>query len=152
MFQNLLKAVMQEIRHSTIAGLRLAARTPGRAGSIVRLAGGRAPVEIGGRAFVVLAGPCAVESAAQIDEAAGIVAGAGCAVLRGGAFKPRSSPYAFQGLGSEGARFLFEAAERHGLATITEILDAADLPVLDAAGMLLSTRIPSAPAAAAALR
>jgi 3-deoxy-7-phosphoheptulonate synthase len=136
MFQNLLKAVMQEIRHQTPQGLKLAARGAGRAGSIVPIAGARGPVELGGRAFVVLAGPCAVESAPQIEDAARIVAEAGCAVLRGGAFKPRTSPYAFQGLGEEGARLLFAAAERHGLATVTEILDAGDLPALEPAGML----------------
>jgi 3-deoxy-7-phosphoheptulonate synthase len=136
MFQNLLKAVMQQIRHETPQGLKLAARGTGRPGSVVRLAGARGPVELGGRAFVVLAGPCAVESASQIEDAARIVAEAGCAVLRGGAFKPRTSPYAFQGLGGEGARLLFAAAERHGLATVTEILDPADLSALDPAGML----------------
>jgi 3-deoxy-7-phosphoheptulonate synthase len=136
MFQNLLKAVMQEIRHQTPQGLKLAARGAGRAGSIVRLGGARGPVALGGRAFVVLAGPCAVESEPQIEDAARIVADAGCAVLRGGAFKPRTSPYAFQGLGEEGARLLFAAAERHGLATVTEILDAGDLPALEPAGML----------------
>jgi len=85
---------------------------------------------------VVLAGPCAVETADQIDEAARIVAEAGCAVLRGGAFKPRTSPYAFQGLGEEGARLLFAAAERRGLATVTEVLDAADLAALGPASLL----------------
>jgi 3-deoxy-7-phosphoheptulonate synthase len=136
MFQNLLKAVMQEIRHQTPQGLKLASRGAGRPGSVVRLAGARGPVELGGRDFVVLAGPCAVEGASQIEDAARIVAEAGCAVLRGGAFKPRTSPYAFQGLGDEGARLLFAAAERHGLATVTEILDPADLPALEPAGML----------------
>src|SRR5207237_997791 len=72
----------------------------------------------------------------QIDEAARIVAEAGCAVLRGGAFKPRTSPYAFQGLGEEGARLLFAAAERRGLATVTEVLDAADLAALGPASLL----------------
>jgi len=124
---------MQEIRHD---GLKLASRTTGRPGSVVRLAAGRGPVDLGGRAFVVLAGPCAVESADQIDEAASIVAEAGCAVLRGGAFKPRTSPYAFQGLGEEGARLLFAAAERRGLATVTEVLDAADLAALGPASLL----------------
>ena len=124
---------MQEIRHD---GLKLASRTTGRPGSVVRLATGRGPVDLGGRAFVVLAGPCAVETADQIDEAARIVAEAGCAVLRGGAFKPRTSPYAFQGLGEEGARLLFAAAERRGLATVTEVLDAADLAALGPASLL----------------
>ena len=127
---------MQEIRHETLQGLKLAARGAGRPGSVVRLAGGRAPIDLGGRAFVILAGPCAVETADQIDEAARIVAEAGCAVLRGGAFKPRTSPYAFQGLGEEGARLLFAAAERRGLATVTEVLDAADLAALGPASLL----------------
>jgi len=102
----------------------------------VRLAGPRGPVELGGRAFVVMAGPCAVEGAAQIEDAARAVAEAGCAVLRGGAFKPRTSPYAFQGLGAEGARLLFDSAQRNGLATVTEVMDPAQLPAVERAALL----------------
>ncbi len=97
------------------------------AGTQVRIGPGLA---VGGAPFVVMAGPCAVEGADQIAEAAAAVAGAGCPVLRGGAFKPRTSPYSFQGLGAAGVRLLVEAASRQGLATVTEVLEAADLPAL----------------------
>jgi 3-deoxy-7-phosphoheptulonate synthase len=132
LFQNVLKALMQGIRDQ----IRLVERRPGVPGTIVRLPGPRGPVELGGRAFVVMAGPCAVESAEQIEEAARAVAEAGCAVLRGGAFKPRTSPYAFQGLGEEGARLLFDSARRNGLATVTEVMEPAQLPKLEAAALL----------------
>ena len=85
---------------------------------------------------MVMAGPCAVESAAQAEEVARAVAEAGCAVLRGGAFKPRTSPYAFQGLGAEGARLLFESAQRNGLAAVTEVMEPAQLPALERAALL----------------
>ncbi|HEY6908774.1 MAG TPA: 3-deoxy-7-phosphoheptulonate synthase [Myxococcales bacterium] len=91
---------------------------------------------VGGGAFVVMAGPCAVESAAQMADSAAAVAEAGCAVLRGGAFKPRTSPYSFQGLGAPGVRLLLDAAERQGLCAVTELLDAADLPALDGVALL----------------
>ena len=123
---------MQGIRDQT----RLVERRPGAQGTIVRLSGPRGPVDLGGRAFVVMAGPCAVESAEQIEEAARAVAEAGCAVLRGGAFKPRTSPYAFQGLGADGARLLFDSARRNGLATVTEVMEVAQLPALDPASLL----------------
>src|SRR5581483_10590870 len=82
---------------------------------------------VGGAAFVVMAGPCAVEDANQIAEAAAAVAGAGCPVLRGGASKPRTSPYSFQGLGAAGVRLLRDGAARQRLAVVTEILEAAAL-------------------------
>jgi 3-deoxy-7-phosphoheptulonate synthase len=103
---------------------------------VVRVRSPGGAVEIGGRAFVVVAGPCAVESAEQIAKAAQAVASAGCALLRGGAFKPRTSPYAFQGMGAEGARLLFAAADRCGLGVVTEVLDAAHLPLLAGASLL----------------
>ena len=93
-------------------------------------------VEVGGNGFVVMAGPCAVEDAAQIGDTAAAVAAAGCLVLRGGAFKPRTSPYAFQGLGAEGARLLTRAARAHGLETVSEVLDAADLGALEDVALL----------------
>src|SRR5437868_14536768 len=83
-----------------------------------------------------MAGPCAVEGSGQIEEAARAVAESGCAVLRGGAFKPRTSPYAFQGLGADGARLLVEAARRNGLAAVTEVMDAAQLPALEGVALL----------------
>ena len=91
---------------------------------------------VGGAAFVVMAGPCAVEDANQIAEAAAAVAGAGCPVLRGGAFKPRTSPYSFQGLGAAGVRLLHDAAARQRLAVVTEILEASDLPAFEGVDLL----------------
>lgn len=80
-------------------------------------------VRIGGREVVVMAGPCAVESEEQILTTARRVAAVGATVLRGGAFKPRTSPYSFQGLGEEGLRLLARAREETGLAIVTEALD-----------------------------
>ena len=88
--------------------------------TVVALANG---VEIGGDEVIIMGGPCSVESEAQLMESAQVVAAAGGRVLRGGAFKPRSSPYAFQGLGVEGLEILARARERFGLAVITEALD-----------------------------
>lgn len=79
-------------------------------------------VKIGGGNLVVMGGPCAVESAEQIDEIAKLVKAAGGQVLRGGAFKPRTGPYSFQGIGVEGLIMMAEAGERHGLLTITEVM------------------------------
>jgi len=78
-------------------------------------------VPLGGREVVVVAGPCAVESEEQLDATAAAVAAQGATFLRGGAFKPRSSPYSFQGLGEEGLRLLRAAGDRHGLAVVTEV-------------------------------
>jgi 3-deoxy-7-phosphoheptulonate synthase len=89
---------------------------PGR--SVIRIR----DVEIGGQEFVVMAGPCAVESETQLLRAAEAVAEAGARVLRGGAFKPRTSPYAFQGLGIPGLKLLQKAREATGLAIVTEAM------------------------------
>jgi 3-deoxy-7-phosphoheptulonate synthase len=83
--------------------------------------------EIGGGAFVVMAGPCSVESERQIMETAQSVAASGAEFLRGGAFKPRTSPYDFQGLEGEGLKLLAKAREATGLAIITEIMSDADV-------------------------
>ena len=88
------------------------------------------PVEIGGPAFVVAAGPCAVESAAQTEGTAEAVAGAGAHLLRGGVFKPRTSPYAFQGLGEAGLSILGRSGGRHGLPVVAEVLEPSQLPSL----------------------
>ena len=82
-------------------------------------------VVIGGKELVVMAGPCSVESEEQIHASAKAVAAAGARILRGGAFKPRSSPYSFQGLGEEGLVLMREAADAHGLAVVTELMDPA---------------------------
>ncbi len=87
-------------------------------------------VLVGGPEFVVAAGPCAVEDEQQVTAAATAVAAAGARLLRGGAFKPRTSPYAFQGLGEEGLRLLAEAGRALGLPTVTEVVDAADVPLV----------------------
>ena len=98
--------------------LRVARRAEGR--REVHLPGG---VTIGGGGtFTLFAGPCSVESEQQIQAAAGLAARAGAKVLRGGAFKPRTSPYSFRGLGGEGLRFMRQAADDHELAMVTEVL------------------------------
>ncbi|MGB7137038.1 MAG: 3-deoxy-7-phosphoheptulonate synthase [Acidobacteriaceae bacterium] len=87
-------------------------------------------VAIGGGDFVTMAGPCSVETERQLMETAERVAAAGARVLRGGAFNPRSSPYAFQGLGLEGLKLLAAARARTGLAVVTEVMAAADAPMV----------------------
>src|SRR5450755_1766604 len=84
-------------------------------------------VEIGGKEVVVMAGPCSVESREQLFKAAEMVALAGAKVLRGGAFKPRSSPYTFQGLGLEGLKLLREAADKNGLLVVSEVMDPSQV-------------------------
>jgi 3-deoxy-7-phosphoheptulonate synthase len=88
------------------------------------------PVVVGGREFVVAAGPCAVESRGQVLEAALAVAGAGARLLRGGAYKPRTSPYSFQGLGEEGLELLAEAGRAAGLPVVTEVLTAEEVALV----------------------
>jgi 3-deoxy-7-phosphoheptulonate synthase len=88
-------------------------------------------VPFGGPRFVVIAGPCAVESPEQMLATANAVREAGAAVLRGGAFKPRTSPYAFQGLGRQGLVILEEAAAAVGLPTVTEVVDAGDVELVE---------------------
>jgi 3-deoxy-7-phosphoheptulonate synthase len=86
--------------------------------------------EIGGPEVTLMAGPCTVESEAQTMEAAERVAAAGAKVLRGGAFKPRSSPYSFQGLGEEGLKILRRAGDRFGLAVISEVMDQGQIQLM----------------------
>jgi 3-deoxy-7-phosphoheptulonate synthase len=83
--------------------------------------------KVGGDHFTLIAGPCTVESRDQLMTAADAVRDAGAAMLRGGAYKPRTSPYSFQGLGQEGLRLLAEAKERTGLPIVTELMDVRDL-------------------------
>jgi 3-deoxy-7-phosphoheptulonate synthase len=104
--------------------------------------GQRSVLEIGGRKvggphFAVIAGPCTVESRKQTLDTARAVSDAGATLFRGGAYKPRTSPYAFQGLGQEGLRLLAEAKERTGLPIVTEVMDPRDLePVLEVADVI----------------
>jgi 3-deoxy-7-phosphoheptulonate synthase len=95
-------------------------------GTVVKING----VEIGGKQLVMMAGPCAVESRDQLLGTAHAVKEAGAHVLRGGAFKPRTSPYSFQGLGDEGLRLLVEAREETGLPIITEVMDPHMVPLV----------------------
>jgi 3-deoxy-7-phosphoheptulonate synthase len=106
---------------------KLASRNFRPEGSVVELGKG---VSIGGTEIVAAAGPCAVESAAQIGEIAEKVARAGAKLLRGGAFKPRSSPYSFQGLGEEGLRLLRAAADDNGLLVVSEVMDPSQIDVM----------------------
>ncbi|MBW7996295.1 MAG: 3-deoxy-7-phosphoheptulonate synthase [Candidatus Glassbacteria bacterium] len=87
-------------------------------------------VEIGGKQFVIIAGPCSVESREQIIETAERVKKAGARLLRGGAFKPRTSPYSFQGLEEEGLELLAEARAKTGLPIVTEIMTPQDIPLV----------------------
>ena len=88
-------------------------------------------VEVGGNQVVVMSGPCSVETRAQITGIAQAIKKGGAKILRGGAFKPRTSPYSFQGLGVEGLQLLAEAREVTGLPVITEIMDTKDLEVIE---------------------
>ncbi len=87
-------------------------------------------ITVGGANLAIIAGPCSVESREQIIETAYAVREAGATALRGGAFKPRSSPYAFQGLGEEGLRYLAEAREQTGLPIVTEVMDPQLVPLV----------------------
>jgi len=88
-------------------------------------------VEVGGGGFVVMAGPCSVESEAQMMESAFIVKKGGAHVLRGGAFKPRTSPYSFQGMEEEGLKLLSLAREATGLPVVTEVVNPADVEMVE---------------------
>nr|ARR97042.1 SphI [Herpetosiphon sp. B060] len=101
----------------------LAAREAKSAASVINVRG----IEIGGSDLVVMAGPCSVESREQILATAHAVRAAGARILRGGAYKPRTSPYDFRGLGEEGLQLLAEAREATGLAIVTEVMSIADL-------------------------
>ncbi len=112
--------------HRIISPYKLASRGFRPAGTVVKIR----DIEIGGPKVVVMAGPCSVESKDQIERAADIVADGGASVIRGGAFKPRSSPYSFQGMGEEGLKLMREAADRRGLLVISEVMDASQIPLL----------------------
>jgi 3-deoxy-7-phosphoheptulonate synthase len=88
-------------------------------------------VRIGGDEVIVMAGPCSAETEAQVDATASAVKRAGAKILRGGAFKPRSSPYSFQGLGEEGLRMLRDAATAHQLKLVSEVMDASQIELID---------------------
>lgn len=114
--------------HRVASPYKLASRAFRPEGTIVRVG----KIEIGGNKVVVMAGPCSVENKDQIERSADIVADGGAQIIRGGAFKPRSSPYSFQGLGEEGLQMLRAAADRRGLAVISEVMEISQIPLLSA--------------------
>lgn len=87
-------------------------------------------VKVGGGNFTVIAGPCAVESEQQLNDVAAMIKSHQVSLLRGGAFKPRTSPYSFQGLGLEGLKLLKQAKEKYGLPTVSEIIDPSDADLM----------------------
>lgn len=87
-------------------------------------------IEIGGKEIVIIAGPCAVENKEQLLETAKKVSSGGANILRGGAFKPRTSPYSFQGLGEEGLKYLSEARKLTGLPVVTEVMDTRQMELV----------------------
>jgi len=87
-------------------------------------------LRIGGDEVIVIAGPCSAETEEQVEASAAAVSKAGAKILRGGAFKPRSSPYSFQGLGEDGLRFLRQSADRHNLKLVSEVMDVSQIKLL----------------------
>ena len=113
--------------HRISEPFKLASRSYHHDNSVLNVKG----VEIGSDNVVVIAGPCAIESREQILNIAESVSKAGAKILRGGAFKPRTSPYSFQGLGEQGLRYLQEAAEKYNLLTITEVMDKDQIKIVE---------------------
>jgi 3-deoxy-7-phosphoheptulonate synthase len=120
--------VMEGVKecHRIVSPYKLASRHFKPAGTVLKIGS----VEIGGPSLVMMAGPCSVESEKQIEETARVVAHAGARIIRGGAFKPRSSPYSFQGMGEEGLRILRSAADRNNLLVVSEVMDQMQIPLL----------------------
>jgi len=122
--------VMEGVKeaHRIVSPYKLASRTFRPGGTIVKVGRGGGPtVDIGGERVTVMAGPCSVESHDQIERCAELVARSGAKVIRGGAFKPRTSPYSFQGLGGEGLELLRAAADRNGLLVVSEVMDTMQI-------------------------
>jgi 3-deoxy-7-phosphoheptulonate synthase len=112
--------------HRIVSPYKLASRHFKPQGTVIKIKN----VEIGGKHVVTMAGPCSVESGEQMEAVADAVADAGAQVMRGGAFKPRSSPYSFQGMGEDGLKLMRQAADRRGLLIISEVMDSTQLPLL----------------------
>src|SRR6267142_27033 len=123
----LLEGVREVVKIS--ASYKLASRAFRPDGTIVKVGPPGNQIEVGGRDVVMMAGPCTVESAEQIMTIAGIMKENGIRVLRGGAFKPRTSPYSFQGMGEEGLKVLREAADKYGLLVVSEIMNHTQIPL-----------------------
>jgi 3-deoxy-7-phosphoheptulonate synthase len=116
-----------QLVHRISAPYKLAARNFRPEGTVIKLPNG---VTVGGEQVVVMAGPCSVESREQLFTTAEIVSKAGAKVLRGGAFKPRSSPYSFQGMGEDGLKLLREAGDEYGLLVISEVMEISQIELL----------------------
>ncbi|MCC7196900.1 3-deoxy-7-phosphoheptulonate synthase [Candidatus Peregrinibacteria bacterium] len=112
---------------SILDPFKLASRDTKHEDTIVDLGDG---VTVGGKKIAMMAGPCAVESETQMESIASEMKKAGVQIMRGGAYKPRTSPYSFEGLGSDGLELLSSVAKRHGLKTITEIVDIRDIDIV----------------------
>ena len=112
--------------HRIVSPYKLASRSFNPGGSVITIGN----VAIGGSKVVTMAGPCSIETEEQIESVAALVAAAGAQIIRGGAFKPRSSPYAFQGLGEDGLKLIRSAADRHGLLVVSEVMDQVQIPLL----------------------
>jgi 3-deoxy-7-phosphoheptulonate synthase len=106
---------------------KLASREFHKEDSVIRVG----KVKIGGGSLAMIAGPCAVEGATILDEIAGHVKAAGANILRGGAFKPRTSPYSFQGMGEEGLKILRDVGARHDMPVVTEVMDPRQVPLVE---------------------
>jgi 3-deoxy-7-phosphoheptulonate synthase len=106
---------------------KLASRTFRQESTVIRIG----DVAIGGKDVVLMAGPCTIESEEQMVKTAAAVRAAGARVMRGGAFKPRTSPYSFQGLGEEGLKLMRRVADAHGLLVISEIMDKSQISLMD---------------------
>ncbi len=112
--------------HRIVSPYKLASRNFNPGGTVITIGN----VVIGGPRVVTMGGPCSIETEEQIESVAALVAAAGAQVIRGGAFKPRSSPYAFQGLGEDGLKLIRAAADRHGLLVVSEVMDQVQIPLL----------------------
>lgn len=112
--------------HRIVSPYKLASRHFKPEGTIITIGN----VEIGGGRVISMAGPCSVESEDQMEACAATVAAAGAQVIRGGAFKPRSSPYSFQGMGEQGLQIMRAAADRHQLLVVSEVMDQVQIPLL----------------------
>ncbi len=117
---------VQEV-HRITEPYKLASRTFQPQNTIITIG----DLRIGGDEVIVMAGPCSAETEEQVEATTAAVKNAGAKVLRGGAFKPRSSPYSFQGLGEDGLRLLRSAADRHNLKLVSEIMDISQLDVVE---------------------
>jgi 3-deoxy-7-phosphoheptulonate synthase len=127
-FDTALLEAMEGVKecHRIVSSYKLANRSFKPGGTVIKLG----DVEIGGLKVVTMGGPCSVESEKQMEDSADTVAGAGAQIIRGGAFKPRSSPYSFQGMGEQGLQIMRKAADRRGLKVVSEVMDQTQIPLL----------------------